>query len=101
MEATTRRRSLQERFESTPLGRIVISIFLLVTFVALLTANLPESRLQELLLKADHPYVYGLGLDQAWGVFAPDPRSQTINVPPTCGSRTGRTRRGTSPGAIR
>jgi hypothetical protein len=34
MEATTRRRSLQERFESTPLGRIVISIFLLVRFVA-------------------------------------------------------------------
>jgi hypothetical protein len=52
MEATTGRRSLQERFESTPLGRIVISVFLLVTFVGLLTANLPESRLQELLLKA-------------------------------------------------
>ena len=33
MEATTRR-SLRERFESMPLGRIVISIFLLVTLVA-------------------------------------------------------------------
>jgi len=45
---------VQERFETTPLGRIAISVFLLVTFAALLTANLPESRLQELLLKADH-----------------------------------------------
>ena len=80
MEANVGRRSLQERFESTSLGRILISVFLLVMFVALLTANLPDSKLQEDLLKVDHPFVYGLGLDQAWGVFAPDPRRQTIKV---------------------
>jgi hypothetical protein len=80
MEANVGRRSLQERFESTPLGRILISVFLLVTFVALLTANLPESRLQQVLLDADHVYVYGVALDQSWGVFAPDPRRQTVKV---------------------
>jgi len=80
MEATARRRSLQERFERTPLGRIVISIFLLVTLVTLVTANLPDSRLQEVLLKRNHYYLYGVALDQAWGVFAPDPRRQTIDV---------------------
>ena len=100
MEGTARRRSLQERFESTALGRIVISIFLLVTFVALLTANLPESRLQELLLKADHPLSTGWARPGV-GVSAPDPRSQTINVTADVRPRTGRTRRGTSPGAIR
>ncbi len=73
-------RTLQERFERTRLGRLVISVFLLVTLVTLVTANLPESRLQELLLKADHPYLYGVALDQGWGVFAPDPRRQTVQV---------------------
>jgi hypothetical protein len=80
MEASSPRRSLQERFESTPFGRLLISVFILSVFVALLTANLPVSRLQNLLTRADHHYVYALGFDQSWGVFAPDPRQQTIDV---------------------
>jgi hypothetical protein len=80
MEASSPRRSLQERFESTTLGRVVISVFILAVFVALLTANLPVSRLQNLLTRADHQFVYALGFDQSWGVFAPDPRQQTIDV---------------------
>src|SRR5580765_7701726 len=80
MEATSPRRSLQERFESTTLGRVVISVFILAVFVALLTANLPVSRLQNLLTRADHHFVFALGFDQSWGVFAPDPRQQTIDV---------------------
>jgi hypothetical protein len=80
MEATARRRSLQERFESTALGRIVISIFLLIVLVTLVTANLPDSTLQEDLLKADKYILYGAALDQSWEVFAPDPRRETIHV---------------------
>ena len=72
--------SLQERFERTSVGRILISLFLIVTFVTLLTANLPESRLQSVLLDADRYYVYGAGLDESWGVFAPDPRREVIEV---------------------
>lgn len=79
MEARTGGSSLQDRFERTLLGRTLISIFLLVTMVILVTANLPTSRLQQLLLKADHPYLYGTGFDQSWSVFAPDPRDQTID----------------------
>ncbi|MGB2875593.1 MAG: hypothetical protein WBB76_09000 [Gaiellaceae bacterium] len=73
-------RSLQDRFERTRLGRLLISAFLLVTLVTILTANLPPSRLQDLLLSADHPYLYGLGLDQDWSVFAPEPRRETIHI---------------------
>jgi hypothetical protein len=31
-------------------------------------------------LRADHPYLYGLDLEQNWGVFAPDPRQETVDV---------------------
>jgi hypothetical protein len=80
METPAGPRSLQARFERTVFGRVLISIFLLVTLVTLVTANLPASRLQDLLLSADHPYLYGVALDQSWEVFAPDPRRETIKV---------------------
>lgn len=72
--------SLQERFERSRTGRILISLFVIVTLVTVVTANLPASRLQEVLLKPDHPYLYGVGLDQTWGVFAPDPRQVTVDL---------------------
>ncbi len=59
---------------------MLISVFVVVTLLTVLTANLPASRLQSLLLKADHPYLNGLDFSQNWGVFAPDPRSQTVDV---------------------
>lgn len=74
------RASLQERVERTVVGRVLISIFILVVLVTLLTANLPTSRLQDLLLSADHPFLYATGLDQSWGVFSPEPRRETIHV---------------------
>jgi hypothetical protein len=80
METSAGWRSLQDRFERTVLGRVLISVFVLVTLVTLVTANLPPSRLQDLLLNADHPYLYGVALDQSWAVFAPEPRRETIKV---------------------
>ncbi len=74
------RTSLQERFERSRSGRVLISLFILGTVVVLLTANLPSSWLGTELLKADHPYLYGVGMDQNWGVFAPDPRQQTVDL---------------------
>jgi hypothetical protein len=73
-------RSLQARFEESIAGRVVISAFIVITLLAVMTANLPTSRLQDLLLSAGHRYIYGTGLDQNWGVFSPDPRRVTIQV---------------------
>ncbi len=78
--AGAERTSLQERFERSRAGRVVISLFVIATLVTVLTANLPASRLQTVLLKADHPYLYGADMEQNWGVFAPDPRQETVNV---------------------
>ena len=67
--------SLQERFERTRAGRAIISLFILATLVTLLTANLPASRLQHVLLQADHPYLYGLGLTSS-GASSPPTRAR-------------------------
>ena len=77
------RRSLQERFESSRLGRVAISVFVAVTLAAIAIVNLPNSSFQRRLLKADTPYLNALGLDQAWGVFAPVGRQSVIALDAT------------------
>ena len=72
--------SFQERVERSRGGRVLISLFVVVTVLTVLTANLPPSHLQTLLQRADHPYLNGAFLSQDWGVFAPDPRSQTVDI---------------------
>jgi hypothetical protein len=82
-KASVGRRGIQQRFEESSGGHILISIFVVVTLLAVLTANLPVSRIQDLLLTAGHRFIYGTGLDQNWGVFSPDPRRETIHVTAT------------------
>ena len=71
---------MQERFESTSIGRAVISVFLLFTIIALIFWNLPDSELKERSLRVVRPYVNATGLNQNWGVFAPNPRRVTWDV---------------------
>jgi hypothetical protein len=69
---------LQARFERTPVGRAIISAFLLVTLIFVVALNLPESHLRREVLKPGQRYLNALGLDQNWGVFAPDPRREVV-----------------------
>ena len=71
---------MQERLESSAAGRLLISVFLLVTVLALVFWNLPPSELKRQGLRPLAPYVRATGLDQNWGVFAPDPRRQTVEL---------------------
>jgi len=68
----------QERFESSPYGRAVISGGLIFALLAILVANLPASYLQRKLNTVVEPVRDGLGLDQDWSVFAPEPRRETF-----------------------
>ena len=70
--------SLQERFERSRFGRVLISAFLVVTLASAVAANLPRSRLRTDALRVGQPYLNATGLDQSWGVFAPDPRRESI-----------------------
>lgn len=68
-------RSLQERFEASVVGRSVISVFVVVAVFSIIVINLPgSSPIRTRLLKKAQPFLNATGLDQGWGVFAPDPR---------------------------
>ena len=71
---------MQERFESTAVGRAVISAFVLVTVVAVAIWNLPESEIKRKGFTVVRPYITALGLEQNWGVFAPDPRREALEL---------------------
>jgi hypothetical protein len=69
---------MQERFESTAVGRGIISLFLVMTLVSVVTWNLPSSELKAETVGVIAPYVNATGLNQNWSVFAPEPRRSTI-----------------------
>ncbi len=71
---------MQERLESSAAGRVLISVFLVVTVLAVAFWNLPPSELKRQGLRPLAPYVRATGLDQNWGVFAPNPRQQTLEM---------------------
>jgi hypothetical protein len=71
----------QERLESSDLGRVLISAFLVLTIVVIVALNLPwqhDFELKRQLNKVALPYSKATGLQQNWSVFAPTPRSTSI-----------------------
>jgi hypothetical protein len=71
----------QERIESSDLGRVLISAFLVLTVVALLALNLPwqyETALKRELRRVAWPYSKATGIQQSWSVFAPIPRPSSL-----------------------
>ena len=65
---------------SARIKRALISLFLVVTIIAIVSHFIFAPALQRALLKVTHPYAVALGLDQNWGVFAPEPRPQTFDM---------------------
>lgn len=76
----SRWRDVQPRIEASGLGRAVISLFVIVTLVAIVGINLPGSALRSDLMRPGQPYLNALGLDQDWALFAPDPRRTAIGL---------------------
>jgi hypothetical protein len=71
---------VQQRLESSVAGRIAISLFVSVTVLFLILWNLPEdSALKQKTDRVVRPYMLASGLNQNWGVFAPDPRRVTLD----------------------
>lgn len=64
---------MQHRLESTRVGRVIISVFILLVLGGVLTWNLPTSELSRRTQPPFQRFMFASGLDQNWGVFAPDP----------------------------
>ena len=56
----------------------MISVAILFTLLAMVVTNLPDSQLRRSLSEKTQPYLNAIGLDQNWGVFAPDPRREVL-----------------------
>lgn len=69
---------VQKRVEPGLVGRALTSGFLLVTLICLVALNLPRSPLRQTLDRVATPYSKAFGIDQSWSVFAPDPRTSTV-----------------------
>ncbi len=76
----TRLTSIQERLEAGDPGRIVISALIVVALAVIVIANLPASYLKSRLSDLSEPAINLTGLVQVWGVFAPDPRRQAVDI---------------------
>lgn len=68
------------RLDETPRGRRVLTAFLLVTMVAIGVSVMPDSTIRTSAMGVVRPYLLATGLDQRWGVFAPNPRQDTSHL---------------------
>jgi hypothetical protein len=69
---------LQDRFEASRAGRLLISLFVTAVVVAVVVANLPTGAAQRRAARATAPLTNALGLDQRWRMFAPVPRNEVL-----------------------
>lgn len=74
------RLTLQERFEGSSFGRGLINAFLVLTLLAVIAINLPDSTIRRDAMRPARPYLNAVGLDQSWALFAPDPRRSVIDL---------------------
>ncbi len=81
----------QQRLEESAFGRGMLSSLFVVTLIAIVAINLPQSDLRRQLLRPGQPYLNAIGLDQNWALFAPDPRRVVIHVAATVSYDDGRT----------
>lgn len=69
-----------ERFESSTVGRALLTIVMAVLVAAVAIWNLPAGPAREAVRPAAAHVVFPVGLDQDWALFAPDPRSFSVGV---------------------
>ncbi len=74
------RRQVSERVERSPAGRLVISAAIVLVLLVQVATHLPPSALDRALAPTANRVIRMLGIEQAWGVFAPDPRATSLEL---------------------
>jgi hypothetical protein len=69
-----------DRAERSPVGRAILSVLLICVLFAMLIGNLPESHIRREVGDVTDRLMFALGVDQVWGVFAPDPRREVLDI---------------------
>lgn len=68
------------RLERSRRGRIAISVFIVILVGSLLVINAPATATKRGLMTVVGPVLSALGMEQGWGVFAPNPRRFSLDV---------------------
>lgn len=71
---------LQSRLESSPAGQVAISALIVAVVAAIVLTNLPGSALKQATAPVVSRAVNAVGLDQNWNVFAPNPRTTSLQL---------------------
>ena len=71
---STQDSDLQERLESSPRGRALISVLIVVLLGIVAIINMPDSITKNALVPVAGRVANIVGLDQGWAVYAPAPR---------------------------
>ena len=71
---------MSERVERSSLGQLVISAGIVLFLLCEIGTNLPSSAAQRAESETANRMVRVLGVEQEWGVFAPDPRPISIGL---------------------
>lgn len=73
-------RPLSERFERSGVGRVLLSLLVVLVVGLEVATHLPPSALQRAVREPAGTAVRLLGIEHSWGVFAPDPRSTSLRL---------------------
>jgi hypothetical protein len=84
---------LSERIERSRVGRTLISAAVALLLLAQLGTHLPPSALERAVGEASHRFVRLAAADQSWAVFAPNPRSTSLDLEALVTLDDGSTRR--------
>lgn len=69
-----------ERFERSSLGQLVISAGIVLFLLTEIGTNLPGSAVEREVSEASSWVVRAMGVEQQWGVFAPNPRPSSLDL---------------------
>lgn len=69
-----------QRLETSRVGQVLLSVAMLVVIACLVLWNLPAGRPHDAVRPLVAPVVQGLGLEQDWALFAPDPRAFSVGL---------------------
>jgi len=86
-----------ERLEQNPAVQGVLTILMLAVLLCVVFWNLPAGRPREATRPLSGTVVQGLGLEQDWALFAPNPRAYTVGVYATITHDDGRVERWVPP----
>lgn len=71
---------LSERIEQSPWGRLAIGAAIVLIIATTVGTHLPASDLAQTVSPRSNEIIRLFGVEQSWGVFAPDPRSTSLGI---------------------